>query len=866
MLYNQHMRMFVLFWLSLAFIAGILLAGQVAQTVSTWLILAGAALFASIITYLLARRRAVAALGQRAGLPIIPLVLVSFFVGAARYQYHVPEINPNFIAWYNDREYETLVTGVLVEPPDVRDTYQNLRLKAESIDTGNQQLLPVSGLFLARLPVDETYQYGDRLRLRGYLATPAETEEFSYRDYLARHGIYSTLSRAEATRLPGRGGNAFFNAVYTLKGRALENIYRIFPDPEASLLAGILLGADNGLSPGLQQAFKDTGTAHIIAISGFNIAIIAGLFFLLFSRLFGQRRGAVAAVLGIAVYTVLVGADASVLRAAIMGGFSLFARQVGRRQTGLSTLTVTGAIMAFLNPLVLGDVGFQLSFGATLGLILYAQPLQDWFTGLLSRHMPAGTAQKIAGPAGEYFLFTLAAQLTTLPIMAYHFQRISLVSLIANPFILPFQPPVMILGGLALLFSLIFLPLGQITAWIAWPFSAYTIRMVELFHRLPNGVFILGDSSLLVVVLFYVVLFAWTFRSALKEALGRFDWGEAVRPGWGTMAALTVFGVLGLVIWRLALSVPDGNLQITFLQAGSGDSVLIQTPTGRSILINGGASVSLLSDGLGRRLPLLNRELDWLVVASTQENQVDALPRVLERYRPKNVLWAGNTESSYAARTLNKWLTDEAIPVAPAEAGQSLDLGKGAVLRVLLAGPRGAVLLVEWKNFRLLIPSGADFDTFDTLDDGRAVGPVSAMLLAESGYFPANPPEWIANLNPQLVILSVAADDPTGLPDEEVLDALAGYSLVRTDQNGWVMVTTDGEGVWVEAERPGIAAPPTSAATEPPWANEQPKPGATAPASVTEEPQETETPEPTEPPEDSGTEPPPDEEATTETP
>lgn len=789
------MRTLSLLWLSLAFIAGILLAGEVTQSVSAWLILAAVCLLAGVITFFATRRR-VSQTSSR--ISLAPFLFAALFLGAARYQYNVPEITPSFIAWYNDRDYQVLVTGVVVESPDLRDTYQNLRIQVEAVDTGNLQPLPVSGLVLARLPDGEIYAYGDRLRLRGTLETPPEDEEFSYRDYLARHGIHSLMGDAEATRLPGRGGNDFLAAVYALKGRALENIYRIFPDPEASLLAGILLGVESGLPPGLQQAFKDTGTAHIIAISGFNIAIIAGLFFNLFGRAFGQLRGALLAAAGIALYTLLVGADAAVVRAAIMGGLSLFARQVGRRQDGLNTLAFTAAVMAAWNPLVLGDVGFQLSFGATLGLILYAQPMQDWFTGLLSRYTAPGTAQKIAGPVGEYFLFTLAAQLTTLPIMAYHFKRISLVALVANPFILPVQPPVMIVSGLALLLSLVLLPLGQIAALAAWPFSAYTIRMVEFFHRMPNGVIILGDLNLLFVIVFYAALLFWTFgRSRLKD----------IRPVWKPATALTTLSLLTFLVWRQAFSIPDGNLHITFLDVGSGDAVLIQTPSGRTVLVDGGSSPALLSDGLGRRLPPLERGLDWLVVAAPQENQIGALPRVLERFPPKNVLWAGNRAASYASRDLDKWLTREGIPVTPALTGHTLDLGDGARLEVLAAGPRGAVLLVAWQEFRLLLPVGVDFDAFESLKYGSALGPVSALMLAESGYAPANPPEWIDALNPQMLILSVAAADRYGMPDEKLLESLADYTLLRTDQNGWIHIWTDGVNLRVASQRPGIEFP-----------------------------------------------------------
>ena len=142
-----------------------------------------------------------------------------------------------------------------------------------------------------------------------------------------------------------------------------------------SLLAGgYFAGRRNGHFPRRAGGFRTTGTSHIIAISGFNISIIAGLFTLAFSRILGRRWGVVVAILGVIIYTVLVGSSPSVLRAAIMGILALFARQLGR-QTGINTLAVTAAVMAGFNPNILWDPGFQLSFAATLGLVLYADPL-----------------------------------------------------------------------------------------------------------------------------------------------------------------------------------------------------------------------------------------------------------------------------------------------------------------------------------------------------------------------------------------------------------------------------------------------------------------------------------------------------------
>ncbi|MBI2757670.1 MAG: ComEC/Rec2 family competence protein [Chloroflexi bacterium] len=781
-----------LLWVSLAFLIGIALNGFWRAPLEMWLAFT---LLSAIGVWAIPGRFTTLKPSDKR---IIIVSLAAFLLGAFRYQLTIQKLTSSDVAWYNDRKYEVLVTGWVVDPPDYRDTYTNLRLRVKQLDTG-KDVFKAGGLLLVRVPVNDVYRYGDILRVRGKLETPPVNEDFSYRDYLARQGILSYMPQAEATLLPGRGGNSISAAIYAVKERSLENVYRLFPDPEASLLAGIILGVDSGLPAPLQQAFKDTGTAHIIAISGFNISIIAGIFILLFSRILGPRRGAIAAVLGIVFYTLLVGASAAVVRAAIMGAFSIFAMQVGRRQQGLNTLAFVAALMALWNPLFIWDAGFQLSFFATLGLILYGEPFQRAAERFIMRFTSPETARNIAQPISGFVLLTFAAQITTIPIMAYQFKQISLVSFIANPFILPAQPAVMILAGIAIFISLIAFPLGQLAAWISWPLAAYTIRMVELFDSLPLGVIYLQDFSLAFVFIFYAALLAVTFSgSRLKDIF------LSLRERFRYLSAITILAVLfigALLIWRAVIAGPDGKLHVTYLDAGSADAVLIETPEGRHILINGGPSASSLSDALGRRLSPLDRSLDWLIIASTDENQLASLPRVLDRYPPKNVLWSGNRQASFSSRSVDKWLADHSIPVTQAREGQTLDLGKGATLKVLSVSPRGATLLIEWNGFRALFPIGEDFDTLDQLEYGNAVGPVAVLSLAQSGYAPLTPVDWIDNLNPQLILLGVAAGDKNGLPDQETLDALAKRSLLRTDRNGWIDVSTDSQKMWVEVEK-----------------------------------------------------------------
>ncbi|NJD59031.1 MAG: DUF4131 domain-containing protein [Anaerolineae bacterium] len=793
-----------LLWLSLAFLTGILLAQKFSLPVLAFVGLAVLALLMilpifhrRIVGYLPSLYNRINLSNRLTPATFYPLLIFFLAMGGLRYQLAQPRLNPSFIAYYNDQSSELSLEGVIVDLPDVRDSYTNLRIKTEQITDPMQAsatglMARVHGSLLARVSMSEPIAYGDRIRLQGHLVTPPENEDFSYRDYLANHGIYSFIAYPVVTVLAHGHGNPFYASLYALRQHAINLVYSLYPDPESSLVAGILLGVQSGIPPDVQEAFRLTGTSHIIVISGFNITIIALVFTFLFSYILGKRRGAIVAAIGIIAYTIFVGANPAVLRAAFLGLLTLLGHQLGRRQSGLNSLAFAAAFLALITPTILWDISFQLSFAATLGIILYADPLSRSFSSLAERTTSQTIARRMAGPVSAYFLLTLAAQLTTLPLMAFYFKRISLTSLVANPLILPVQPLLMVLGGLSVLTGLVLHPLGQLLAWATWPFVSYTIRIVEWLSAVPHGSVPLGQVALPLILAFYVVLFAITFFHTRFMPLVK-----RLTP----VIPLAALGVVTVFAWKAAFYAPDNLLHVTVLDVGTGDAVLIRSPSGRYALVNGGSSTISLSDRLGRRLPLFNRALDWLVVADIDNEDLAGIPGNLERFKPINVLWAGNTSGTRSATQLQETIASSSIPVSMMHSGQFLDLGSGASLKFLYTNQRGAVLLLEWNDFRMLLPMGMDFGILETLQNDSTMRNISAVLLAESGYAPLNPPELISYLNPQLALLSVASADKTGLPSLETTQVLEGYNLLRTDQNGWIELTTDSKQMWVQVEK-----------------------------------------------------------------
>src|SRR3972149_198808 len=205
------------------------------------------------------------------------------------------------------------------------------------------------------------------------------------------------------------------------------------------------------------------GTPHPVCfyICGYNFAILLALASVPAIRLFGRRRAVPILLLALLAYTMLVGASASVGRAAIMGALTLIATYLGRQTAALNSLFFAAILMTFLDPFTLGDIGFQLSFAATLGLMIYTRPIQNVVERGLMRLLSGDTAKKIVGVLGDAVLVTLAAQITTLPVLIVTFRQLSLLTLVVNALVLPAQAGVMVFGGLALLAGGARLALGQ---------------------------------------------------------------------------------------------------------------------------------------------------------------------------------------------------------------------------------------------------------------------------------------------------------------------------------------------------------------------------------------------------------------------
>lgn len=728
------------------------------------------------------------------------LVLLLFVLGALRYQLALPSESDRALAAFNDQGRASLI-GTVVGEPEPRETRLLLRVEVTKIQIGGEWH-DTRGRALVQTARDSPVQYGDEIQVEGVPEMPYDGADFSYRDFLARESIFTVVENAQVYIIAHDKGHPFWAAIYHFKTNALAAIYTLLPDPSAALLAGILLGEERGIPQALREDFNATNTAHILAISGFNIAILAGGLGFLFRRAPGwiALPGTLAALV---VYTILVGASASVVRACIMGSLLVLALHLGRQTFALNSLAAAAFVMTLLNPYTLWDAGFQLSFLATLGLILYVPRLSRRLEAWAKRFVDDARAQQLLRFLEEGFIVTLAAFFVTAPLIVALFHRLSLIGFLTNLLILPVQPLIMILGGVATLLQvsaewLAFLPfagivlaaLAQAVAWAAFVFLQYTILVVQTTAAIPFGSFSVPRVDTPIVILAYLIIFLVT-RYSLKQLTGMFF--SRATTAMALLAFITIF------VWTTTISAPDPRTQIFFLATSGGDATYLRTASDERILVNGSAEPTALLSFLGGQLPPWDRRLDLVIATHLDDENLASLNAVLERFAVGQVV-----EPPLPTRfgpSLQKWrelIQQKLIAPTPARAGTQLRVGD-ILLEVLYPteeddAPYVVLRVVVGVYSFLLAPALRSSDRAALVNQPLA-------LAAEVAVLPNRLDQSLLDaIQPQTVILFVGRR-AREQPDAETLKLLESVPVLRTDVNGTILYVLDGKEMHVQVEK-----------------------------------------------------------------
>ncbi len=753
------------------------------------------------------------ALGIVFGIPpfyLIPLLLISVSVWAVPKFDHLPRHMLFFliagmilVSYTRAGTQEFPVSGskyaVKGTVTFVRESNARRSVFEMKIEEANPSGLPLTIARCYTLQNDKL-QSGDVIEFTASTRTPATATnpgEFDFAQYLMTNDVGVMLASYETPRIIGSKVSP--SVVADRVRSAFDSVFvSNLPQRQADLLDSMVFGRRE-LPDDISRNFSRTGTSHIVAASGFNISIVTITMLYLMLWLTGNKKAALICAIVIAIcYAMIAGFSPSVSRALLMAVLSIGAQLFNRRHATSSGLALSVIILLAINPLWIAQPGFQLSFLSTLCLFVIAPVLFE-----LEKNKP--WPFKIL----TLILITTVIQLLALPVLATNFHSISLVSPIANLIVIPISTLLTPLGLLASVFGVILPPIGTLLCLIAYPILIILDKAIEILAQPSWALLSIGNVSAYAWIFYYI---SAGFGLALITKAKAFTQRNM------KLVAVTVIAISLSAFCGTVSSTPSNNGQITFLDVGHGDAIFIQTPSGKTLLIDGGGGAPYLPSGdTGARIviPFLRfrgiNHLDYIIATHRDQDHIGGLTSVINEFPVGEIFDSGVKSDTFEARDFELSIKNKRIRATIPSPRQEVQIDPKT--KIIFLGPpnplnpgqtkaditnnNSIACIFEMDGVRILF--GADIQTEAMVQEiglGSLIKADIVKIPHHGGYTPGFP-RWIDQVQPKLLVNSDSANDGTGIDTRIEKSILERYiPVVSTANIGAITISID-KGTWM---------------------------------------------------------------------
>ena len=672
-------------------------------------------------------------------------------------------------------------------------------------------------------------EYGDKIFITGEFQEPQGMRNeggFNYKEYLKSLNIYGSVKAKNIKVIEQNKGNIFMNFTYKISDEIKENIEEFMGEKYSGLLIGLLLGDSSKIDENMEENFKITSLTHILAVSGAQVSYIIVAMYSLLKRKIGIQKTRVVIIASLIFYMTLTGFSPSIVRAGIMGIILMISGLVFRKNDIINSIAISLFFMLVYNPFLLENVGLQLSYLGTIGIIGFNKTIILILKNIQirNRKWKYKINRKLIlliSKIKEILAVTMSASLAVVPVMIYHFNLFGTYFLITNLLASIIIGPITLLGTLLVIISFISINIAKVLSYIL-KFLIDILLFISSFSKLPISKIYIPTPTITFIIIIYLSLIISLFIYKVFHERNPNTTILRVR----NLLALVKYKfkqnrddvikrivIINIVIFLCIIFIPR-DIQINFVDVGQGDSTFIITPKNKTILIDGGGSNTGSFDvGENTLLPYVldkgYNKIDFMIISHFDSDHVGGLLTILEEIKVEKILIAKQEEQSENYKRFLNIVKEKNIPVIIGKEGDKINIEKDLYLDILfpeseqieenMINNNSLVFNMHYNNFSMLftgdIEEIAEKRIIEITNKSRLKADI--IKVPHHGSKTSSTRELLEIVLPKIALIGVGKDNLFGHPSSETIDKLDELEIktYRTDINGEIMINVNKSGI-----------------------------------------------------------------------
>lgn len=628
-------------------------------------------------------------------------------------------------------------------------------------------------------------KYGDSLYIEGEFKQPEEARNYkgyNYKQYLKTKKIIGTVELEKVKILKSSNGSFIHNIQKYIR----DTINGTLTDEEGNLLLAILLGDKDKLSEDIQESFKTSNLSHMLAVSGAHVSyIILGLTYVLqnsiIGKKIGKKNGKIVCIIFLLAFMAITNFTPSVTRACIMAVLTLFSSIIYRKSDVYTNISVAALITLIFNPYSLLDLGFQLSYGGTIGIIIFIKRIQE-----------KKSNSKVINYIKQMALVSIYANIIIIPIMMYHFNTVSFTFIISNIMASPILGIIVITGFLFIIASITVKPLTRLIAIFIKPILSILIKISQICSKLPFSNILVVTPYMFNVISYYAIIL------------------YCIKSKKNNKCKIIICLLIVLILINFIIYIFPQKLRIFFIDVGQGDSTLIITSDKKTVLIDGGGSDSF---DVGEKvlLPyLLDRrilKIDYVLISHFDTDHCGGILTIMEKVKVKNIIISEQAEHSENYERFKKLMIHKKIRLIEVKKGDKIKIGRYSEFKILFPTSRllsenplnnnSIVAQFNYNNFKMLFTGDIEkLAEQQILKTEKAEIRADILKVAHHGSKTSSIPEFIKAVRPKIALIGVGKNNTFGHPNQQTIKNLENIKcrIYRTDLQGEIIIKIDQKG------------------------------------------------------------------------